>query len=52
MFWWEFINKTCSFKSRNPGITAVKSRDFGIENKAGIPGFRDPGIKTLFRRLD
>ena len=34
-------------QSRNPGIRLKKSRDLGIKKLTGIPGFRDPGIKTL-----
>ena len=37
------------YKSRNTGIGLKKSRDFGIEKLTGIPGFQDPGIKTLSR---
>ena len=30
-----------------PGLAEPQSRDFGIGKKAGIPGFRDPGIPAL-----
>ena len=35
-----------------PGLAEPQSRDFGIGKKAGIPGFRDPGIPALIARVD
>jgi len=36
-----------NFNPENPRIGTPKSRDFVIGKRAGIPGFRDPGINSL-----
>jgi len=36
-----------NFSPENLGIGTPKSRDFGIGKRAGIQGFRDPGINPL-----
>ena len=36
-----------NFNPENPGSGTPKSRNFGIGKRAGIPGFRGPGINSL-----